>query len=389
MSPSSSFGERYAFVRRLGPGSAADVWLAEDRQLGRRVALKALREAGDDAAPQEAVLLARFQHPSIVAIYDLVTIETRPYLVMEYIEGESLAQRLQYGPLSEAQARSIGVQAANALAYMHARHFVHGDIKPANILLDADGRLHLTDFGAARSIHTLTPAEVDEVRGTLPYLAPEVIAGEPQSPASDLFALGVTLWQAAAGRLPFDGAVASLARRLESPPPSLLQVADGVSPAFDRALHRAMSPNPRDRWSSVSAFAAELSREAPLAIYVVEPEEASPGLVAVSLSGRYRRAAVSIGAIAAGLAMLGAGGIFWANGRASGSAPTPSPPAATSSIPLAALEKPTPTSVPPSPTPTRTARPVPTPKVEPTPHTNRFPFISPEHKKHRKWKDRD
>lgn len=201
-------GDRYLLERPLGHGGMAVVWLATDERLGRSVAVKVLSDTltADhdylDRFAREARVAAGLSHPNLVSIYDYDA-GRRPYLVMEYIEGGDLAERLEQGraPAAERLAREL----LSALRHIHAAGVMHRDIKPQNVLVDGHGNARLSDFGIARPRDATSLTRTGEVIGTKTYLAPEVLAGEPASERSDLYALGVLLGDAAA-----DGAAAPL-----------------------------------------------------------------------------------------------------------------------------------------------------------------------------------
>jgi DNA-binding beta-propeller fold protein YncE len=205
--------DRYRLVRALGRGAVGEVWLADDLVLNRQVALKRLSlspATGFDSDAierivREARVAARLHHPNVVSVFDLVTDGGAPYVVMEYVDGESLEARMgRRGPLPADEARRVIGQIAEALAAAHARGIVHRDIKPANIMIDATGTAKLADFGIARgesdSVLTMTGQTV----GTIAYMAPEVARGEPATAASDIWSLGVTLFAITQGHSPYD-----------------------------------------------------------------------------------------------------------------------------------------------------------------------------------------
>ncbi|NDU75236.1 protein kinase [Actinomadura sp. DSM 109109] len=203
---------RYRVRSRLGSGGMGTVWLGDDLTLRRRVALKAINlEPGrpGEAHPlvaramREAQALARVRHPSVVEIYDLFVDDGVPWLVMELVEGRTLADRVAEGPLPEREAAGIGLQALDGLDAVHRAGVLHRDVKPANILLAADGRVLLADFGIARLTGAASLTVTNTVLGTLEFMAPEQIAGGEATAASDLWALGVSLFCALEGYSPF------------------------------------------------------------------------------------------------------------------------------------------------------------------------------------------
>lgn len=190
---------RYELERLLGRGGAASVWLARDTLLERPVAIKLLSEglAADRdwlaRFRREARIAARLQHPNLVSIYDFESESERPYLVMAYLPGGSLADRLDQGARPDAERLAHDI--LSALAHIHAAGIVHRDVKPGNVLLDRDGRACLTDFGIARPEDATSITQTGQIPGTVRYMAPELWRGEPASERSDLFACGVLLSQ--------------------------------------------------------------------------------------------------------------------------------------------------------------------------------------------------
>jgi eukaryotic-like serine/threonine-protein kinase len=199
-----------------------------DERLQRPVAVKVFR---GDAAEQlqrhdaEMLTLAALDHPSLVTVFDAGTDEesNQPYLVMQLIEGPTLADELRAGRLQPERVARYGAALADALAYVHERGLVHRDVKPANVLITEDGRVHLADFGIARLVDSAHQTRTGDVLGTPAYFAPEQVAGEPVGPPADIYALGIVLLECLGGKRPFEGtamevAMARLARAPEMPP---------------------------------------------------------------------------------------------------------------------------------------------------------------------------
>jgi eukaryotic-like serine/threonine-protein kinase len=191
-------GGRYRLLRRIGAGGMATVWLGRDCRLGRDVAVKLLSETlmGQpgfvERFAQEAKIAARLSHPNLVTVHDLGFEGDRPFLVMEYIDGETLARRAERDPAA-IDRRRIAAAMLSALAHIHALGVVHRDLKPANLLFDRENEVRLTDFGIARMLEGTQLTETGQVIGTLHYMAPELRHGEPPTPRTDLYALGVLL----------------------------------------------------------------------------------------------------------------------------------------------------------------------------------------------------
>jgi hypothetical protein len=190
---------RYRLMRRIGSGGMATVWRARDERLGRTVAVKVI----SDALAADPVWCARFareartaaaiSHPHLIAVYDYGSGPGRPYLVMEHLEGGTLAELAARRPLAPAEVRRLACELLSALAQVHDAGVLHRDVKPANVLLDSHGRARLTDFGIARHQDATAITQPGQLLGTLHYLAPELVRGAPPSPASDLYSLGVLL----------------------------------------------------------------------------------------------------------------------------------------------------------------------------------------------------
>jgi serine/threonine protein kinase len=264
---------RYEIIDRLGSGGMSNVYRATDRILERTVAVKVLAEhLSDDERfvarfRREALAVAKLIHPNIVQVYDTGVDEGRHYIVMEYVEGRSGAQILQkQGPLDAEATAEIGAQACAGLDYAHRRGIIHRDVKPGNLMIVGGpvggGQLavKLTDFGIARAIEQTRITQVGSVVGTAAYLAPEQVRGEEATPATDVYALGVVLYQFLTGRLPYEGSsLAELAVRQQNEralPPSTYN--EDVPETLGAAVLRALEGDPSRRYASAGELAGGL-----------------------------------------------------------------------------------------------------------------------------------
>jgi eukaryotic-like serine/threonine-protein kinase len=265
---------RYEIGDRLGSGGMSNVHCAVDRTLERTVAVKILAEhLSDDERfvarfRREATSVAKLIHPNIVQVYDTGIDRGRHYIVMEYVEGRSGAQILQkQGPLDAETTAEVGAQACAGLDYAHRRGIIHRDVKPGNLMITGgpvgggEMTLKLTDFGIARAIEQTRITQVGSVVGTAAYLAPEQVRGEEATPATDVYALGVVLYQFLTGRLPYEGStLAELAVRQQNERPLAPSTYnDEVSETLGAAVLRALEGDPARRYSSAAELAGGLT----------------------------------------------------------------------------------------------------------------------------------
>ena len=246
----------------------SSVFRARDRQLERRVAIKILHQhyAEDpeylERFRREARAVAKLSHPNIVTVIDRGDDDGRQYIVFEHVEGENLKELvIRSGRLPVRRALELALAVADGLAFAHNHGLVHRDVKPQNVLLNRDGEVKVTDFGIARSLHVdQGVTQTGTVLGTGEYLAPEQASGKPVSPATDVYSLGVVLWELLAGDVPFVGEnfVAIALRHVNEPPPSLRERRPDVSPRLEAAVERALAKDPAQRFPSMTAFAKEL-----------------------------------------------------------------------------------------------------------------------------------
>jgi eukaryotic-like serine/threonine-protein kinase len=273
MMEAGTLSGRYELGDRLGSGGMSNVYRATDLILERTVAVKILAEhLSDDERfvarfRREALAVAKLIHPNIVQVYDTGVDEGRHYIVMEYVQGRSGAQILQrQGPLDPETAAEAGIQACAGLDYAHRRGIIHRDVKPGNLMIVGGPvgggamTVKLTDFGIARALAQTRITQVGSVVGTAAYLAPEQVRGEEATPATDVYALGVVLYQFLTGRLPYEGSsLAELAVRQQNErplPPSTYD--DTVPEPLGGAVLRALEGDPARRYASADELAGGL-----------------------------------------------------------------------------------------------------------------------------------
>ncbi len=260
----SALDGRYELLEVLGEGSFGRVYRGRDLRLGRVVAVKVIKpwwaedEAWVERFEREAQLLARVSDPGVVRIYDIGEADEGPYYVTELVEGESLADRIQRGPLPVEEARGIAEQLCAALAGAHREGVVHCDVKPANVLLGEDGRVRVGDFGVARLAEGTSQPLSATVAGTPRYMSPEQARGRPTSAATDVYSAGVVLYEMLTGEPPFtDGSVVELGlRHLQDPPPPL---SEGVPAELRAIVEKAMAKRPAERFADGGEMERALS----------------------------------------------------------------------------------------------------------------------------------
>lgn len=244
---------RYALEMLVGSGGMADVYRAKDQLLERTIAVKVLHQQYEndkefiERFQREAKAAARITHPNIVNVYDVGVAEGRHYIVMEYVPGRTLKERIkEEGPVPAAEALHIARQIAGALAQAHANNLVHCDIKPHNILVMPDGNVKVADFGIARAVTESTMTYNDNIMGSVHYFSPEQARGTIITPKSDVYSLGVVLYEMLTGRIPFDGNTAvSIARKhLEEEPQPIHALVPNIPPVVEALVTRMMAKDP-------------------------------------------------------------------------------------------------------------------------------------------------
>lgn len=266
--PTQVLNNRYELERPIGQGGMASVYRARDLRLGRAVAVKVLhpRYADDQEFIQrfdhEAMSAARLSaHPHIVDVYDVGEDNNLHYIVMELIEGEDLKWLIdREAPMGMNRALPLVEQVADGLEYAHQQGFVHRDIKPQNILLDRDGQAHITDFGIAKSRMSTAVTRMGMTFGTADYLAPEQAQGFDVTPQTDVYSLGIVLYEMLTGRLPFvgDSPMAVAIQQIQQPPPPPRQFNQAITPTLEGIVLNALSKDPQQRPPSARLFAMAL-----------------------------------------------------------------------------------------------------------------------------------
>ena len=318
----------YEIQSPLGAGGMGEVYRARDTRLDRDVAIKVLPQhlSADgkfrERFEREARAISSLKHPNICTLYDIGQQDGVDYLVLEYLEGESLAERLQRGPLPIEQVLTYGIQMADALERAHRQGVVHRDLKPGNAMLTKDG-LKLLDFGLAKPMagaalassalgamtvsqeHRPLTAE-GTIVGTFQYMAPEQLEGKEADPRSDLFAFGCVLYEMAAGRRPFDGKTQAsvVASILASDPPPISSQQPLTPPAFERVVKTCIAKDPEERWQTAHDVKLQLKWIA---------EGGSQAGVAVPVSEHRKRREWTAWGVAVALLLLalGGGGAYW------------------------------------------------------------------------------
>jgi serine/threonine protein kinase len=315
---------RYQITKLLGRGGMAVVFLAQDLTLERQVAIKVLPpDMSHDTKlvprfQQEAKTAAKLDHPNIIPIYRVESEGGLDYFVMKYVTGHSLDQLLERGPLPIDQARRVLREAALALGHAHKRGIVHRDVKPANIMLEADGRVMLTDFGISKALEGASALTgTGTIIGTPHYMAPEQAKGHEVDGRADQYALAIVGHQILTGKQPFDGSSHSiLYKHVFEPPPRIFEGRPDAPADLCAALDRALNKEPEKRFANMEDFAAAVGgdRTGPRTVVSapVKPltRNASPPAAKPARSGKLVRRAL----IAAGLCVV-IGGVAWAGLR--------------------------------------------------------------------------
>ena len=259
---------RYRLEAKLGSGGMSTVYLARDTTLDRPVAVKVMhREMSEqedqlERFRQEARAVAKLSHPNVVTVIDAGEDGGHPYIVFEYVEGETLKQRIaRLGMLDTQEALAYAIEIARGLTVAHARNMVHRDIKPQNVLIDAEGRAKLTDFGISRQLEQDGMTATGRVLGTTDYVAPEQAMGRAVDPRSDVYSLGVVLYEMLTGQVPFhaDSQVGVAMKHVNEELPDVQQRRPEISAATALVVERATSKDPAHRYQAVGEMIDDLS----------------------------------------------------------------------------------------------------------------------------------
>lgn len=286
--PGTVLAQRYRISGKLGQGGMGEVYRATDLLLGQTVALKFLaahRAAGESTLERfrnEVRLARQVSHPNVCRVYDIGEIEGSPFLTMEYVDGEDLASLLRrIGRLPSDKAAETARRLCGGLAAAHEKGVLHRDLKPANVMIDGRGHVRITDFGLAGIAGTIRYAEIRA--GTPAYMSPEQLAGKEVTEKSDLYALGLLLYEIFTGKRPFDANnLAELQRKQQAGPPSLTTLAKDVDPAVERVIARCLDPDPAKRPANALSVAVALPGGDPLAVALEAGETPSPEMVAAA-----------------------------------------------------------------------------------------------------------
>jgi serine/threonine-protein kinase len=293
----------YRIISKLGAGGMGEVYLGEDTRLGRKVAIKLLplRSLGDEHARRrllrEAQAAATLDHPNICSIHEIGEESGTSFIVMQYIEGETLAKRMSRKPVELTEAFEIAVQIADALAEAHSRGIIHRDIKPLNIMLSARGQAKVLDFGLSKTIEergyidSIAPTLLSEpgmMIGTVPYMSPEQVQGQPVDVRSDIFSFGVVLYELFGGVQPFasENSASTISSILTYDPPPLARYSHQVPLELERIVSKALAKDPEGRYQTIKDMLIDLKRLKQQFAFETELERSHSGINGNSSAGK-------------------------------------------------------------------------------------------------------
>src|SRR4051794_17644800 len=291
--PGDVVADRYELEQLVGSGGMSSVYRAHDRVLERTVALKMLHErlaSQDDIVERfsrEAKMVAGLSHHNIVAVIDRGEHDDKPFIVFEYIPGENLKQLVgRAGPLAVERALELGIEIARGLEFAHGKGFVHRDVKPQNVLLNGKGEAKVTDFGIARLVDSDGHTQTGTVLGTSDYISPEQAQGRHVDAQTDVYSLGVVLYELLTGEVPFSGEnfVAVAMQHINAPPPPVTLKRPEVPRRVEAAIDRALAKDPAARFATMTEFRNEL--EACLRELQAELDTSATGILPVTAPPR-------------------------------------------------------------------------------------------------------
>ncbi len=296
--PDRMVGERYRLVERIARGGMAEVYAADDITAGRRAAVKILPPTEDAETvarfKREAEAATRLTHPHIVTTHEFGDYDGTHYIAMEYVPGPTLKQTIQeQGPLPEKRALEIAAQLADALDFAHRRGVTHRDVKPQNVLLDAAGNAKLADFGIARVAGSINLTQTRSVLGTAHYLSPEQARGAPLDRRTDLYSLGVVLFEMLTGRVPFEGdsPLAVALKHADEAPPRVRDINPQVSPEAEAVVAKVLVKDPGKRYQSAAEMRDAIEAAAASSNFVLtaETQRMTPPAPAIATPAEWRR----------------------------------------------------------------------------------------------------
>ena len=263
----SKINDRYQIIKTLGEGGMANVYLAHDTILDRNVAVKVLRgDLADDEKfvrrfQRDAIAASSLSHPNIVEMYDVGEDDGQYYIVMEYVDGMTLKQVLKKrGHLSVTEVVDIMLQVTDGMAHAHDAYIIHRDIKPQNIMILSNGMIKITDFGVATALNSTQLTQTNSVMGTVHYLPPEQANGKGSTIRSDIYSMGIMMYELLTGLVPYkgDNAVEIALKHLKEPLPSVRKFNSSIPQSIENVIIKATAKNPKNRYTDARAMHEDL-----------------------------------------------------------------------------------------------------------------------------------